>query len=77
MKTFEEIVKAHDTLATVLEAAPTLVRIDMRKVRDRMGAARDALCWVLGHESDFKANLNRLEQQLAEAGIELVREVSH
>lgn len=65
----DEIVRAHDTLVSILIGEP---RCEFGSPEQKLAtiAALDALCWVLGHTHNpqFSKNLNVIREQLRAAG---------
>jgi len=74
MKTLTEIQRAHDlALGILLGEVPAVIK---QEDLEKLAAATDALCWVLGHThgkpvSCFQENLDRLEATLRKMGYEL------
>lgn len=74
MRSQEEIQRAHDALVGVINREVPAEMKD-RDTQLALHAATDTLCWVLqdGCESDFEANLAKLEKEIAARGFRLER----
>ena len=71
----DEIIRAHDTLLSVLNGD---VPCEFADAEQKMiiNAALDTLCWVLGHTHNpqFQKNLKMIREQLRVAGYVQVRD---
>jgi hypothetical protein len=74
MRTKDEIIRAHDTLVSIL-AGETDVSANPEE-QIVLAAGLDALCWVLGHDHNpqFESNLDMLRGKLKEAGYVQIRD---
>jgi len=81
MKTWAEIQKAHDTLATIVLNPDLRDEIVHSDWVDQVVASLDVLCWVLGHANTrFPDALSGVEEKLRDLGYvmkELPGEVAH
>ena len=70
MKTEDEIIRAHDTLVSVIRGETPEVTFGDPISENVMIGAADVLCWLLdhGHNQGFQKNLDKLRTVLAGFG---------
>ena len=75
MKSECEIDQAHDLLTQIVSDKFPEVAAELdQETRDAVDRVKDALCWVLGHESAFAHNLDRLTNLVEGLGYEVTDE---
>jgi len=67
LRTKDRIQRAHDLLGQVAVGEFPEIALDDETKRE-VEIAKDTLCWVLGHDSNFWHNLGRLKESVEASG---------